>query len=213
MVANPQRNDRHEDMNPQHDDTYGNSVEELRGIPMTEEAFELVLSVESPYRYEWIDGVIYDMTAPSPEHSIIASRIDRLLSEQIGTDGPCRVYREQSVLIPDKPSVTPDLVLTCDSADWDRDKRLQPFKVRTPLLVIEILSPSTQRFDRTEKFDRYKRCPSLEVYILINQYKRHVEVYQRVRDWQQELYIADQVVHFDQLDLEMPLDDIYKGVL
>jgi hypothetical protein len=47
-------------------------------------------------------------------------------------------------------------------------------------------------------------------YILINQYKRHVEVYQRVRDWQQELYIADQVVQFD---LEMSLDAIYKGVL
>ncbi len=213
MVANPQRNDRYKDMKPQDDDAYENTIEDLHGIPMTEEAFELVLGVESPYRYEWIDGMIYDMTAPSPEHSIIASRIDRLLSDQIGTDGPCRVFRDQSVLIPDKPSVTPDLVLTCDSADWDRDKRLQPFKVRTPLLVIEILSPSTQRFDRTEKFDRYKRCPSLEVYILINQYKRHVEIYQRVRDWQQELYIADQVVQFDHFDLEMPLDAIYKGVL
>jgi len=213
MLANPKRDDRDEEMNSQDDVAYEQGEEELHGIPMTEEAFELVLSVENPYHYEWIDGVIYDMSNPSPEHSFIAGSIDALFREQIGTDGPCRVFRDQSVLIPDKPSVTPDLVLTCDSADWDRDKRLQPFKVRTPLLVIEILSPSTQRFDRTEKFDRYKRCPSLEVYILINQYKRHVEIYQRVRDWQQELYIADQVVQFDHFDLEMPLDAIYKGVL
>jgi Uma2 family endonuclease len=200
-------------MNPQDNNAYEQSEEALHSVPMTEEAFELVLSVESPYRYEWIDGMIYDMTSASPEHSIIASRIDQLLSDQIGTDGPCHVFRELSVLIPDKPSVTPDLVLTCDSADWDKDKRLQPYKVRTPLIVIEILSPSTRRFDRTEKFDRYKCCPSLEVYILVDQYKRHVEVYQRVRDWQKEIYIADQVVQFDQLDLELPLDAIYKGVL
>jgi Uma2 family endonuclease len=213
MFANPQRNDRHDNMKPQHDDAYENTIEGLHGIPMTEEAFELVISVESPYRYEWIDGLIYDMTAPSPEHSFIAGSLEALFREQIGTAGPCRVFRDQSVFIPDRPSVTPDGVLTCDPADWDRDKRLQPFKVRMPLIVIEILSPSTQRFDRTEKFDRYKRCPSLEAYILVDQYKRHVEVYQRVRDWQQELYLASQVVQFDHFDLELPLDAIYKGVL
>jgi Uma2 family endonuclease len=213
MVANPKRDDRYEDMNSQDGVAYEHSEEDLHGIPMTEEAFELVLSVESPYRYEWIDGMIYNMSSPSLAHSIIASNLEALFRDRIDTNGPCIVFRDQSVLVPDRPSVTPDLVLTCDPAVWDKDKLLQPYKVQTPLIVIEILSPSTQRFDRTEKFDRYKRCPSLEVYILVNQYKRHVEVYQRVRDWQQELYMADQVVQFDQLDLELPLDAIYKRVL
>jgi Uma2 family endonuclease len=201
-------------MNPQDDNNaYEQSEEKLQGIPMTQEAFELVLTVESPYHYEWIDGMIYDMSSPSPEHSFIADSLVAIFRDQIGTRGPCRVLRDQSVLIPDRPSVTPDLVLTCDAADWDKDKRLQPYKVRTPLIVIEILSPSTRSFDRTEKFDRYKCCPSLEAYVLVNQYKRHVEIYQRARDWQEELYIADQVVQFDQLDLELPLDAIYEGVL
>lgn len=213
MVANPKRDDRYEDMNSQDDNTYEESEEALHGIPMTEEAFELVMSVESPYHYEWIDGVIYDMSETSPAHSLIASHIDRLLSDQIGDDGPCRVFREQRVLIPDRASVSPDVVVTCDSADWDNENLFQPSKFKSPLIVVEILSPSTQRFDRTEKFERYKRCPSLEAYILVTQYKRHVAVYQRIRDWQEELYVADQVIRFNQLDLELPLDDIYKGVL
>jgi Uma2 family endonuclease len=213
MVAKPKRDDRHEEMNPHNDDTYKQSEEELHGIPMTEEAFELVMSVESPYHYEWIDGIIYNMAPPSPAHSYIAGSLEGLLRDQIGTDGPCRVFREQTVIIPDRPSVTPDVVLTCDPADWDNENLFQPSKFKSPLIVIEILSPSTRLFDRTEKFDRYKRCSSLEAYILVTQNKRHVEVYQRVRDWQQELYTEDQVIQFDQLDLELPLDAIYKGVL
>src|SRR5579885_3579569 len=101
MVANPKWNDRYEEMKPQDNRTNDQSEEELRGIPMTQEAFELALTVESPYHYEWFDGMIYNMAPPSPEHSIIASRVDRLLWDQIGDDGPCTVYREQSVLVPD----------------------------------------------------------------------------------------------------------------
>lgn len=216
MVAKRKHDDRYDDMddmNPQGDIPYEIGEEEMRGIPMTQEAFELVLGVESPYHYEWIDGTIYYMAPPSPEHSFIAGNLEGLFRKQIGTRGPCRVFRDQSVLVPDRPSVTPDLVMTCDPIDWDKDKRLQPYKVQRPRIVIEILSPSTQSFDRKEKFERYRCCPSLEVYMMINQYQRQVKVYQRCRDWQEEVYVADQVVEFDHLDLELPLDAIYEGVL
>ena len=56
--------------NPQYD--------ELHGISMTEEAFEQLISAESPYRYELIDGVVYDMTGSIPEHSAIASNVEAL---------------------------------------------------------------------------------------------------------------------------------------
>src|SRR2546421_9295600 len=109
--------------NPQYDD--------LHGIPMTEEAFERLISAENPYRYELIDGIVYDMTGSSPEHADIADNIATLLKEQLGKRGPCRVYQEQYVLIPGKPSSVPDVVLTCDIADRDKDKRLKPFKVQS----------------------------------------------------------------------------------
>src|SRR6266702_872375 len=173
MVANPQHNDRHGNMNPHYDDAYENDIKDMHGIPMSERDFERLVSDETEYHYEWIDGIVYNMTGSSPRHSVIASRIDRLLSEQIGTDGPCRVHRDQFVFIPGRPPGAPDAVLTCDPADWDEDKHLKPFKIQSPLIVVEVLSPSTERFDRTEKFARYKLCASLEAYILVNQDKRH----------------------------------------
>lgn len=106
----------------------------------------------------------------------------------------------------------PDVVLTCDIADRDRDKRLKPFKIRSPLIVVEVLSPSTSTYDRTEKFMRYMLCPTLEVYMLVSQDEQHVEVYRRATDWRQERFSAGQTVQLDQLDLELPLAAIYEGV-
>jgi Uma2 family endonuclease len=186
---------------------------ELHGIPMTEEAFERLISVESPYRYELIDGIVYDMTGSTPEHSTIASNVELLLREQLGRGGPCRTHRDQYVAIPGKPPVVPDVVLTCDRGDWDRDKRLKPFKVQSPLIIVEVLSPSTERYDRTEKFARYMLCPTLEVYILVSQDEMHIEVYRRATGWKQERFSAGQTIKLEQLDLELPVESIYEGVL
>lgn len=105
------------------------------------------------------------------------------------------------------------MVLTCDRADWDKDKRLKPFMIQSPLIVVEVLSPSTERYDRTEKFARYMTCPTLEVYILVSQDEQHVEVYRRSTGWRQERFSAGQTINLDQLDLELPVESIYEGVL
>ena len=119
--------------------------EYLHGIPMTDEMFEYITSMESPYRYELIDGLVYDMTGSSPEHGTIATNMLTLMKQQLTKGGSCRVYQAQCVAIPDNPSVVPDIVLTCSLSDWDKSKRLKPFKVRSPLIVVEVLSPSTER--------------------------------------------------------------------
>ena len=193
MVANPQSDDIH-------------------GIPMTEDAFKQMISVESEYRYELIDGFVYDMTGSTPEHSAIIENIVSLFREQLGKSGPCRTHRDQYVLISGKPPVVPDVVLTCDRADWDRDKRLKPFMIRSPLIVVEVLLPSTQKYDRTEKFARYMRCTTLEIYMLVSQDEQHIEVYRRSTGWQQERFSAGQTIGLEQLDLELPLESIYEGV-
>jgi len=186
--------------------------EYLHGIPMTDEMFEHVIGMESPYRYELIDGVAYDMTGSSPEHGTIAMNISLLLKQQSRKCSSCRVYQDQYVAIPGKPSVVPDVVLTCDLSDWDKSKRLKPFKIQCPLIVVEVRSPSTERYDRTEKFARYQCCSTLEVYILVSQDEPHVEVYRRATEWKQELFLLDQVIKLDQLDLELPLAMIYEDV-
>lgn len=184
----------------------------MHGIPMTEKSFEDLVSSESPYRYELIAGVAYNMTGSSPQHSAIAANVSDLFREQLGKSGPCRVHRDEYVAIPSKPPVVPDVVLTCDRGDWDNDKRLKPFKIRSPLIVVEVLLPSTEAYDHTEKFARYKLCSTLEVYILISQYEQQVEVYRKENDWQRELFTQEQIIQLDQLDLELPLNDLYEGV-
>ena len=181
-------------------------------VHMTDEAFEQLISVESPYRYELIDGIVYDMTGSTPEHSAIASNIEFLIREQIHGKGSCRTHREQYVAIPGKPPVVPDVVLTCDQVDWDKDKRLKPFKIQSPLIVFEVLSPSTEKYDRLEKFARYIRCPTLEVYVLVSQDEPHVEVYRRSTNWMQERYSTGQTIEFEQPRLKLLVEEIYEGV-
>jgi Uma2 family endonuclease len=184
-----------------------------RGVPITEDAFERLISVETPYRYEMINGQLYDMTGSTPEHGVLAGNVFSLLHGQVSKCLPCRVYQDQYVVIPNKPPVVPDVVLTCDLADWDKKRRLKPFRIQAPLIVVEVLSPSTEKYDRGEKFARYQSCPTLEVYILVSQDEQYVEVYRRATDRQQERFSKDQTIKLEQHDLELPLSEIYEGVL
>jgi len=193
MVANLQDNDPH-------------------GLAMSEKDFERLVDEEDIPRYELIDGVAYNMTGSSPEHGHTVDSISTLISSHIGRKSPCKVYQDQYVKIPNRPSSVPDVVVTCDNADWDKDKRLKPFKIRSPRIIIEVLSPSTEKYDRTEKFARYRCCPSLEVYMLVNQNEPLVEVYRRSTGWKQEAFSAGQAIKLDQIGLDLLVDEIYEGV-
>ena len=194
MVANLQDNDPH-------------------GLAMSEKAFERLVDEEDIPRYELIDGVAYNMTGSSPEHGHIVDSIATLMSSHIGRKSPCKVYQDQYVKIPNRPSSVPDVVVTCDNADWDKDKRLKPFKIRYPRIIVEVLSPSTEKYDRKEKFVRYRCCPSLEVYMLVSQDEPLVEVYRQSTGWKQERFSAGQAINLDQIGLDLLVDQIYEGVL
>lgn len=184
----------------------------LVGIPFGEQDFERLISEETEFRYELIDGLLYNMTGSSPQHSDIAGQIAFFLRLQLGNCGPCRVHREQYVAIPGRIPLCPDVVLTCDQGDWDEDKRSKPFRIQSPRLIVEILSPSTEKRDRGYKFARYQTCPMLEVYLLVSQYEPRIEVYRRANDWQQEVFTAGQTIHLEPSSLKLSIDEIYEGV-
>jgi len=187
--------------------------DDLHGIPMGEEEFKRLVSGETSYRYELIDGLLYNMTGSSPEHGAIINSIFNILYTHLKGKGSCRVHQDQYVKIPDAPPVVPDVVVTCDIADWDRDKRLKPFKIQSPRIVVEVLSPSTEKYNRKGKFDRYKRCPAFEVYILAHQDEPHIEVYRRATGWMIEHYSAGQTIRLDQIRLDLSVDEVYEDVL
>lgn len=184
------------------------------GVPMTEEEFLRLINGETSHKYELVDGMLYDMTGSSPKHSSLAGRVDMLFQIQMLRAGPCRAHRDQYVAIPGrKAPVCPDVVLTCDLGDWDEEKYPKPFRIHSPLIVVEVLSPGTEAYDRAGKFELYQACETLEVYILANQFERLVEVYRREMNWQQEIFHSGQTIHFDQMDLELAVDEIYEGIL
>ncbi|GCE45609.1 Uma2 family endonuclease [Thermosporothrix hazakensis] len=191
------------------------SSEIMHGVPATLEAFERLISGEQPYRYELINydprtrsGIIIDMTGSSWSHGELTSHFLVDLASQLRRGGPCSVQAGRHVFIPDnQPPVIPDVVVTCDLGDRKPGK-----KGISPLIVIEVLSPSTEHYDRTEKFERYKRCASLQVFILASQGKQQIEVYRRDTDWKQEIYEAG-TIQLEVLDLELDVDMLYQGVL
>ena len=73
---------------------------DLHGIPMDEESFERLMSGKTPYHYELIDGIVYDLTGSSPEHGTIAGNIFSLIRAHLRGKAPCRVHQEQVVKIP-----------------------------------------------------------------------------------------------------------------
>ena len=184
----------------------------VTGIPCSEQDFEQLISDETEFRYELIDGLLYNMTGSSPEHSNIAGQIEYLLKSQLGNKGPCRVHHEQYVAIPGSTPLCPDVVMTCAPDDWDKDKRSKPYRIQSPRLVVEVLSPSTQKRDSGYKFTRYLTCPTLEVYMLVSQYEPRIEVYQLANDWQKEVFVAGQTIELESLHLKLSIDEIYEGV-
>jgi len=191
--------------NPRNDD-------DPHGLAMSDKDFERLVDAEDIARYELIDGVAYNMTGSSEEHGHIVNSISTLISAHIGRKGPCRVYQDQYVKIPNRPSSVPDVVVTCNNNDWDKEKKLKPFKIQYPRIIIEVLSPSTEKFDRKEKFERYRCCHALEVYILIRQDVTHIEVYRRAAGWLAEHYTSGQAIRLDQIDLDILVDDVYEGI-
>ena len=97
----------------------------------------------------------------------------------------------------------PDIMVACDPSDRD------PYYRNRPLLLMEILSPSTERIDRTEKLEAYRHIESLQEYLLVTQDRRRVEVQRRESGWRPEVIAASGNLRLTSLDLDLDLDDVY----
>jgi Putative restriction endonuclease len=171
------------------------------GIPFEKEAFLALIETQQPHRYEWRDGMLYAM----PGGTAV-----------FGWRGNRRVYRDRYVEIPNHTALLPDLVLTCTPSDVIRPKAkgTNSATIQYPRLIAEVLSDnSTAVYDRREKRELYQRCPTMEVYVLLDQEAAHVMVYRRSTSWQLEQYMEQQVIPFPEFGLSLSLDDLYTDIL
>lgn len=155
-------------------------------------------------RYELVDGRLVAMNPPAVRHTEICENIGRLLERQIPV--PCRVYRSQLGVARSESDYSwrePDLMVTCQRPERDY--------YAAPRLVVEVLSPSTEREDRTTKLDFYESFASLEAVLLVWQDDRRVRLRERQGDgWREHDLVGSGTVRVVGLGVELDLDEIYR---
>lgn len=163
---------------------------------------------------EYYDGAIYAMTGASRKHNLIAGNVFAELKRQL-RDRPCETYiSDMRVRIPAANIYTyPDVVVACD------EPRFEDAEVDTllnPILIVEILSKSTARYDRAgSKFSDYRSIPSFAEHLLVSQDERRVEHYVRQPDGRwllTDFSSLEDVVQLDSIKCSLPLREIYDKV-
>ncbi len=135
----------------------------------------LQLEAESATKHEYIDGEVYAMAGASDNHVTIALNLATLLRSHVRGTG-CRAYiSDMKARIEARNRFYyPDVMVTCDA----RDRETSDHK-RFPKLIVEVLSESTEAFDRGDKFADYRTLESLEEYVLISTRHKRVECFRR----------------------------------
>lgn len=161
-------------------------------------------------RHEYVNGQVFAMAGGTKAHNQVAGNFYSLLRAGVrGT--PCRVFiGDVKVYVAwdwHQRYYYPDVVVACELDDTDA------YVIEQPKLIIEVLSESTERNDRSDKFYAYRRLPSLQEYVLVAQDVLRVEVYRRETEWDFELYEApDASFSLKSLDLSLTVLEVYEGL-
>ena len=163
----------------------------------------------SEIKYEYIDGHIYAMSGGTFENDQIAINLITALRAHL-RGKVCRVASSDMKVLPrgdENPSYYPDVTVTCDPEDYKRGSTA----VRSPRLIVEVVSPSTERKDRGRKLRDYRACPSVEEYVIISTRYQQVEIFYRTGEvWTYRQFIAGQEVTLISMDLTLPMSALYE---
>lgn len=166
---------------------------------------------EAEIRHEYYDGEVITMTGTSKPHNIIVLNLALALRQRL-KGGSCRVFMENVRLEVEggRLYTYPDVMVTCDERD-----RADDYNVRYPVLVVEVLSDSTEALDRGKKASQYRKLPTLQEYVLVSQSECGVELFSRSQapSWTlTELSAPESVLNLSCLNLQIPLSEIYEGI-
>jgi Uma2 family endonuclease len=163
-------------------------------------------------KYEYQDGRLRMMSGGTKAHDDIAFNTRFALKQQFIT-GPCSVQgSDMRVQVSENTYFFPDVTVTCDVADRRPSTKI----IRSPRIVVEVLSPSTEKYDRKDKLKAYQACPTIQEIVLIDQFAPHVEVFRRREEggseWDHGFYEEGQVVVLASVDVRIPIEEIYNGI-
>ncbi len=165
----------------------------------------------SRVRHEFVDGQIFAMAGGTPEHAALAAAAVVVLGTRL-LGGPYRPYGAdlRVRVLATGLATYPDAAVVC--GDIMRDPS-SPTHVTNPRVIVEVLSPSTEEYDRGEKRAHYQRIDALREYVLIAQDRRRIEVFVRGSDehWEQHVYAAGQIIELPSLNVTFSTDELYDA--
>ena len=169
----------------------------------------LVLEEDGAVRHEFFDGDIYALAGGTPEHAALAAGIIAELGQRLAS-GHCRVFTSDLRVRVSETGLTtyPDVTVVCGPLESDPADRST---VLNPTLVVEVLSPGTEAYDRGAKLEHYRRVPALRECVLVTHDRRCVEVWRREPggEWSHSLHDSGEV-ELRSLDCRLGVESIYS---
>ena len=173
----------------------------------------LALERSADFKSEYFDGEVFAMSGASEPHNLIVVNASAELRQQL-KKRPCKLYaNDMRVKVSPTGLYTyPDLIVVCGKAQFD-DTHFDT--LLNPTLIIEVLSDSTEAYDRGRKFEHYRKLESLAEYVLIAQHRSHIESYRRQPDQSWLLTESaglDNIFRLDSINCELALAEVYDKI-
>jgi Uma2 family endonuclease len=162
------------------------------------------------HRHEFIGGEVYAMSGGTVNHSQIGVKIVSLLDNHLSGSGCKTLNSDCRVNIVNSTDYTyPDVSVTCD----ERDKITNKY-ITHPCLIVEVLSDSTEAYDRGGKFRMYRQNPVLQDYVLVSSEKIEIDLYRITESgsWEIINYQAGDTIELKSVNLSFPIERIYEGI-
>lgn len=162
-------------------------------------------------KHELIDGFVYAMSGGTRNHSDIAGNFLSIIKPHLRGSG-CKTYNSDCrVNILNTPNYTyPDLSVTCD--DRDRENALY---ISYPCLIVEVLSKSTEAYDRGKKFEKYRRNPNLVDYVLVSSDEIAIDIYHKneAGDWLFLSFRSGDLLELKSINLSLSIEQFYEEIV
>lgn len=163
----------------------------------------------SDIKHEYVNGHVYAMAGGTPEHGRLAMNVARLIGAALA-GRPCAVFSSdvRVRIQATGRSTYPDLSVVCGQLQRAGD---DPDAIANPVLIVEVLSDSTEASDRGDKFAHYRRLPTLREYVLVSQSDRRIEVFRKAQSGEWSLVEAGpgDVAQLLSIDTVLRVDEVY----
>jgi Uma2 family endonuclease len=169
----------------------------------------LALEEISNVKHEFLDGEIYAMAGGSVTHAGLTVGVSSALYQQL--HGACRVFSSDLRIRVLATGLTtyPDASVVCGEPEIDPEDKNT---VVNPIVVVEVLSPSTERYDRGVKFQHYQRIATLRAVVFVWQHEQRIEVWSRGADgeWTSQASGPGKIAEIPAIDCTLSVDDVYR---